>query len=619
MTFKAEVWQTVRSRFNNPPLHPPTHGPGVTKGGACINFKTAALLVDDDFVRETSDKTGVPIDQVNEGIYTHEIGHWMVFPRNLATIILASKIIYDFFKGMPESDQGFIFQTYADMANDTKSVLDSVKGEAILCMRRTSQVTLDDDLNFAVRGVMLAYLELQAKGTTLPDEAGMDEFLDSQLASFGLGPKEFNDSIRPFLAKMLEIDFLNVLPGRNGEKTPEEQVIQLKLNIFRFGNIIKDMIEKFTPQNPTAGQGSKDGKNKPIRVASGLKPDHSDMDPNEIIENSEPKDIRDALRELSGKLSKGEHDSIKEWLKDKGILKQEGGKISIGTSKGELTCDKEVVDYYLDLSRNYPTPITKRSMPTESTREVISGTARWNIGDDPLRVIPSANGGKFLPPLTRMIRTVEKPRLSVEYHEPHTLVVIDSSGSMGDPAHYKSYAALGGVCVARSTIMRGSYVGVVNFSGESFFLPYTLDLEQAATAIVSFQGGGTVLDVDLVRTMLDPVRARMYEEHPEMADKRFMKKELTLKFPNMEELLKPQNINLVMFTDGGIANLDETLEFFASCSQINKGVIVLTDEYYRQQIQESYGDKIAVYHVKDEEDIPKIVIGGVAGMWGVSV
>ena len=53
---------------------------GGFNGGACYDFKKNAVLVDTKFVENAVKVSGLPVDNMLEGIYAHEIGHYMVFP-----------------------------------------------------------------------------------------------------------------------------------------------------------------------------------------------------------------------------------------------------------------------------------------------------------------------------------------------------------------------------------------------------------------------------------------------------------------------------------------------------------------------------------------------------------
>jgi hypothetical protein len=66
-----------------------------------------------------------------------------------------------------------------------------------------------------------------------------------------------------------------------------------------------------------------------------------------------------------------------------------------------------------------------------------------------------------------------------------------------------------------------------------------------------------------------------------------------------------------MFTDGGISNLEDVVEFFDETHSLNRGTIVLTGNY--SQVVPETGKNINIYRIDNEEDIPNIVLNDVRG------
>jgi len=548
------IWERVRGWYHFPKLADPKVVPK-SEGGAHIDFANLETTVSDAFVEEIVKKTGLSREACLEGIFTHEIGHYMVYPRSLSTIVLAGKFIDDFFK---DADyKGFIFQTHADMANDTASMLEDRKRDAVLRMRNASQQTLPDKVNENVRAVMLKYLHHQA---------GLEYTLDKEL--------------HPYFDRMLEIDFLNTDTDR------------LRLSIFQFGSIVKDMIEKY-------------GKNDPFEM-----PD--DMELEQILGQLSEKELKRALREISSKISRREYEKVKDWLKDKGVTLPEYTTKNIGTSNGTLPVDPEVVDYYKELSKLYPLIIHKKPIKTEKTQRTFEDIEKWQITSEPLLALPQLSGGLFLPTITPEIKIRERAIITNDYDIPHLLIVVDSSGSMPNPKDRKSYAALAGYCAARSYHIQGSAIGVINFSGQSFYMPYTRELDNALGAISAYQGGGTNVDLDMVKKMLGADMAKLYQDHPDMDMRRLppecKRKDVNLSLPAFKKALEEKSIDLVMFTDGGIGNLDDVLAYFEEHSAVNRATIVLTDHYEQNFTERS---NVRVHRVSDDKDIPNIVLGDI--------
>jgi hypothetical protein len=554
------TWERVRGWYHFPALKEPKVVEKLD-GGACYDFRHRETLVDSGFISELREKGSISEEKALEGVFAHEIGHYMVFPRDLGTLILAAKMIDDFFDKRDVEIKGFILQTYADMANDTSSVLEEQRTSAILDMRKACQETLDDPVNKNVRAVMLAYLHHQAQR-----------------------PFELDEELKQYKERMLEIDFLN------------PDVNKMRIGIWTFGNIIIDMIEKYADKGSCG------------RIILVL--DHGDSDIFKQLKEATPDEIKEALRDIAFKITKKEWEKVKEWVKGHGgkVVKLPGIK-SIGTSEGELPVDKEVLEYYKQLSIKYPLIVTKKLLDTDSSTRSWSETKKWRAGDDPNLALPNTSGGLFLPGVTRSIRINERPMRTTDYRIPHLLVVIDSSGSMPEPKEQKSHAVIGGYCAARSYHLHGSSIGVINFSGKSFYLPYTRELDEALGAISAYQGGGTVADVEMIRKMLGPEMAELYAKNPELGLRRLpreaVKKEISISVP--DSVFSAESIDLMMFTDGGIYNLDEVLDLFEEKSELNRATIVLAHGF-GQDLAERMDSRINIVRVEDEKDIPSIVL-----------
>ena len=567
MADRKALWDKVRGWYHFPALKEPQYVHGM-EGGACYDFKKRETLVDESFIEELKEKSGLSEDRCLEGTLAHEIGHYMVFPRDLGTLILAAKMIDDFFGNDDREVKEFIFQAYADMANDTASVLQEQRTSAILDLRNSIQAILDDPVNNNIRAVMLGYLHHQAqRGYALPEE------------------------LEPYLERMLEVDFLN----DNQEK--------MRLGLFTFGNIITDMIKRYDK----GGKG--DGKTS-FRLGSGL-PGEGEMDG--ILKDMTPGQLKEALRDISGKITKREFERVRKWLESRGVKlpKPSSGMNSIGTSEGDLPIDQEVIEYYEQLSLKYPIVTTKKLLPTEATARAWSETEKWRPGTDATLALPGSSGGLFLPGITRKVLITERPIQTTDYKVPHLLVIIDSSGSMPEPKTLKSHAVLGGYCASRSYFLHGSSIGVINFSGSSFYLPYTRELNEALGAISAYQGGGTTIDVEMVRKMLGPEMAELYSKNPDRnmghLPQGALKKELSINMPHLQSAFEAESIDVVLFTDGGISNLEEVLKLFEERAELNRATIVLTHGF-AQALDDRKGGKIDIHKVEDEKDIPGIII-----------
>jgi len=235
-------WETVRKWYNYPALREPELVPEL-KGGAHFDFSSGDIRIGESYVNDVVEKAEISREECLEGLLMHEVGHYMVFPRKLSTIILAGKMLDDFFSDKGEDRTGFIFQSFADMNTDVASVLDSNKREPILKIRNASQQTTPGALNRNVRDVMLGYLHRQAGR-----------------------PYELGEELQPYLERMLQIEFLEPKTNR-----PPQDVQKMRLSLFQWGDIVNDMIDKYKGES-RAGSGGAGGDTPDLNMPGDLNP-----------------------------------------------------------------------------------------------------------------------------------------------------------------------------------------------------------------------------------------------------------------------------------------------------------------------------------------------------------
>ncbi len=114
----------------------------------------------------------------------------------------------------------------------------------------------------------------------------------------------------------------------------------------------------------------------------------------------------------------------------------------------------------------------------------------------------------------------------------------------------------------------------------------------------------------MLRKMLGPEMADLYANNPEHAlgrvPREAIRKELELSVPQLTKALTANSIDLLMFTDGGIFNLDEVLALFSEKAELNRATIILTHGF-EQAIGEMTDPRIRVCRIDEEKDIPNIV------------
>ncbi len=552
-------WGESRKRAHNPCLPNPQIKDEV-EGGAHFDFLNGKVRIGKKHIAEFTE-LGLKEDRTITGTFDHEIAHYMVFPKNLSTMILMGYFAEKIFKEKANP----VFQLYADMVVDTHSVLKENTKDDVLTVRGATVKLLErqgSEPDKNIRLMNLAYLYRQAN-----EDAG-------QLS------KKINKNIASKLEEMMTIDF-----SRNANH---------EASLYKYGDLIKDLLDEPNSERGTYGSGS--GAYK------------------DIIKKTTKKQIEESLREIIKKVGKSKYEEIKKWIREIKEEKPEEVSRGIGVEASELGYDENTARYYSELSRAYPLVIVKVPRKTEKKKKVVSGTEKWRSDKDISLILPHSSFGKILPGITKSVQITEKPRKTLEYQEPNALILVDTSGSMPNPSNEKSYAALGSCIVARSYHARGNYVGGINFDAKASILPFTRNLDNLFLFLTAYKGGGTALDIKLLKEMLD-----IPEEFLEGTDSRTMKryfetgviprrairKDVSLD-TKVFEAFKDKKIDVYMFTDGDIQNQEEVLEYLSSLQNLNRASIILTGgERYSYQ---AYSDKVNITMLENESDMPKIAV-----------
>lgn len=206
----------------------------------------------------------------------------------------------------------------------------------------------------------------------------------------------------------------------------------------------------------------------------------NDDEPNRIDNISydyQQKDIDNTIKEYVDSLSPGRYASLK--------------------GMGESKYDGSYKEYYDALSKKYYMNVED----TDTEHEVLEeNLLEWEPGVSATSINPLKSKGKFLPGITYYKE--ETIHTEKETNEtPNALILFDSSASMKNPYMHKSHAVIAGYCLAEHYIGEGSQVAVANFSSNTKVQDYTGDKEKIQGAMLEYQDGGTILEVDKVTSL----------------------------------------------------------------------------------------------------------------------
>src|SRR3989338_4583037 len=106
-------WEKSKKKAHHPCLRNPEIGEE-TLGGAYFDFIKGIVQIGKKHIAEF-EELGLAKDEIIEGTFDHEIGHYMIFPKNLTTLILLGHFAEKIFK----EKANVILNTYGDMVVDT--------------------------------------------------------------------------------------------------------------------------------------------------------------------------------------------------------------------------------------------------------------------------------------------------------------------------------------------------------------------------------------------------------------------------------------------------------------------------------------------------------------------
>ncbi|MBN2052848.1 VWA domain-containing protein [Candidatus Woesearchaeota archaeon] len=204
----------------------------------------------------------------------------------------------------------------------------------------------------------------------------------------------------------------------------------------------------------------------------------------------------------------------------------------------------------------------------------------WAV-EDPYFSIDIFNSyGRFIPEISKSWKESSFEGEKETIAPPDLLVMIDSSGSMPNPAEDLSPAALGALCAARKYLKKESRVAVVNFGDHTKTTGFTRDYDTIAKKILHYQCGGTELLNDKVYEMISK---------------------------NNKE------VDIMLISDGFIYNYDEVMRKLTSRKNTNRITIMEITRYnilggFSGGSSRFQNDKIHVFPIANEEDIPKVVV-----------
>ena len=620
------AWDEALRSFYTPTLRPAEWIPNESAcpiNTAFFDFGNHATKVSAAFMSQVTaaakfldDKT-VDYDKLLRGFLKHEIGHFMVFPRKISDMIVLAHWADTMFNKPEYHELGItaqdVYLRYMDVVDNTHLYLHSGMKEDISALMDAADKlgefhTEPDDIFSLSR---FYYRHAHEEPDPIPAEV----------------PEKYKEAY----SAMRRINFSAEDRDENGHVIDDfsKRMPRHYHGIYALGEIMKKFPKKKNKSRGGKGSGSSGGKGSG-QPGEGEPSDGSgDEDGDgegdfftESLRAIDPEELKKAMREIMRNVGKDRAERIKDWidshLGNAKVFPRQPHQ-GIGLEEGFFSVEEKTIEYYRELAKDYKLFVVKKPAVQDEHDPFPERLVPWDIEQPVDTINIFASGGLLLPDITPRWEVGQLIRVDETFKVPDLLLVIDSSGSMPDPAQSKSYGALAGKCIANSYYANEAHIAVINFSGSSKLLDFTRDLDAIDAHIVGYQGGGTTVDMTIVKKTLerklapDRLENLTEEEVRKMVDrgelpKDTVQKQGTIKQYDFNETyeVKQQGIDLVIITDGGLSNLDETMNYLHEKGLLHRSTIIHVNRYGMTLPKLP---NVAYYIVERDEEMMDIAIG----------
>ncbi len=529
---------------------------------AYINLEDKGIRVFASFLKQL-ESAGMPADRALPGLLTHEAGHYVVHPHDLAAQIYL----------MSEADTHFgelgkqIFAVYTDGAVNLDCFRSDVRGPMLADVYR-STVNLTRS---ALHRIMGGFYQEQTKtdlGITLDEEERKIAAKLKEIDFTQRWDREYAHAINMILFGQNIADVLKDSP-----KSMTHSVAVTPEDINRYKATIKTswskvlasyaypllpdpvMIEYEENENSqcdsredgeqaaSARQKTSASKSKGNKKGRAEKSDSqcdSGQEKNEGSRNQSTNKNSKAEKSDSQCCSSGElseytddqlnsaldrvaqrHD-VHEYRKAEEMIKrnrkdfknnytpEEDNDKQAGTGgDDEIQLNDKLVPYYARKAAGFGLYISKRHV--KGQEEDIPEQVIFETGDDVTRINPYSSRG-ILPGITSRRELTSEPKgRGYDDGVADLFAFLDTSGSMRHPS-LDSVAVLSMFILGRNYHANGSRIGLGNFSREMLLVPPTRELEEYYRAACAYWGGGTVLDVGRIKMAMSQMGKQLDDE-----------------------------------------------------------------------------------------------------------
>jgi len=590
----SEAWKEVLKRFNSPMLTAePIAVDDEINTTAHFDFKDNSIKYNPEFVH-TLVNLGLDAKTALIGLWTHEVSHYVDNPHDIARLLVQSEAVDSYFSKEDADIKHALLNLYLDSACNLERMRRERDGKELRAMNKAL-----------------------TKDTKTSEVFKLLSHFYADRCQFYKEDSEPSADFKQRIEKLRKVDFFN-------EELEGAYIAQ-------FGEIILDMLKK--EKEKYKGQSGKSGSGQGGK--GSLTPIDDSFD--DKLKDVSDSQLEDALNKIARDKGLNHYERIKRFLKKKtgkelGKFRADPRKSTIaGLESSDITWNNDLIDYYKrkSIGRVY---IHKKPLIIDSYEAYPFDSNKFSVSDEFAKLNPFSTP-KIMPGITQKHKMHDGMRKDKKFTYPDLFISLDSSGSMRDPRSL-SQAVLAGFMLAVNYHRNDSRVGVMNFSADSAILFPTRQIDDVYSMLCAYWGGGTVYDTekidDFIKTMkikgelekigLKGVQISNEKDYKSLlarldpeTRKRFEKKELYVTPKKAKE--QYEKIDHVMITDGGIANIEEVVNYFNRTAQQTRNTIVVVgnkgcfDEWQKKGMENTQ-----VIYAEEAGMLPDLVIGKVKTM-----
>lgn len=598
-----------------------------------------------------------------KGMLSHNVKHYMRFPRHPAVAIVLKHMAHTFFEwvGDEASKAEFgekVFTHYTDIVTNLSAYFNSEAADPILELYQTMGKAVEADLE--------RHPELIEHYKPILLDLDFYGYQFSKTADREIKLVTLPDELEEIAEKMRKIPFLT----ESGYVFEHSGTLDLESfwhhvgSMRAYGRLLLELEEDQDNQGE-GEEGGGDGSEESQGGGGSGQPGEADGDDEgdgegegqaqpqiggtcsdfghnhrcSPSDSMSSEDVRKGLDTIRDTFSKHYYEMLRDFAKEEfpdAFEQDEGDNSDVGDGSGIgrggadtlMDWNESDIKYYRRL-RRLPVYILPKRLRAPAGGGIPMMRKRYEIGDPMNTIDVFKSHGWILPGVTPVKVKVEHMTYNWQPQVPHAYIYIDSSGSMPDARKHKSEHVKVGVTIARNHLANDALVGIVNFSSQSYPIPLGTDLDFIIWALIGTQRGGTEIDLDKFDEILPPEERDQFtnsmgkldrEKSEEMLEwmynqgaktKQIMRqavtKHLTIEHDNLVEVVLDA-LDVYLITDGGIANLKQLYEKFDSMANKCRITILHCPPTFEMKL----GDlpkNVAYHRIETDKDLMKITKG----------